>query len=180
LLKSLSDGAEAVISYENKFDLGDSVSINGVCCTVMENDGTKFKVQLLNETLKKTNLGDLTQGDSVNLEAALSPSKLVGGHFVTGHVDETGVIKEIELGDPFGKIVVQFTKENRKYLIPKGSVALDGISLTVGDLEDDTFSCHLVPHTLKNTTLNSKKAGDTLNIEYDMLGKYAVGAQNAN
>ena len=98
----------------------------------------------------------------------------MGGHFVTGHIDETVTISELIEGDPFWEITCNFIPENRKFLVEKGSVCLDGISLTVGNLNDTSFTCYLIPHTISHTNLQQKNIGDLLNIEYDMLGKYVL------
>ena len=173
----LSNGVEgefsAPSSFLERFGIGDSVAVNGVCCTVMYIKGEIFRVQLLQETLSCTNLGGLQLEEPVNLERALSPDKTIGGHFVTGHVDEAGVVKMLSKGNPFGEIVVEYGAAFQPFLVQKGSVSVDGIGLTVVELTNETFSCHVIPHPMKATILSKKKIGDKINIEYDLLGKYA-------
>ncbi len=148
--------------------LGDSVSVNGACLTVARKTTTSFSVDLLNETRKKTNLGQLKAGAIVNLERALKASSRMGGHWVSGHVDEVGAIESMKDGE----IVVRFRSKFAPYLIPKGSITIDGVSLTVVDLGKRSFSCHLIPHTLHHTSLKDRKKGDLVNLEYDIVGKY--------
>jgi riboflavin synthase len=160
----LGNGSEVMISAPHSLDdisEGDSISVNGVCSTALEchknSMGYSFKAQYLEETLNKTWLSNLSAGQAVNLEQSLTPKTKIGGHFVSGHVDECGVIVTLQDHDPWGKIVVRFSPENRKYCIPKGSICLDGISLTIVELTDDTVSCHLIPHTIQHTILKDKK-----------------------
>jgi len=182
----LGDGCEVMISAPAELEAvseGDSISVNGVCSTALncrqnDGDGTQFSVQYLEETLKKTWFSELTVGSVVNLEQSLMPSSKIGGHFVSGHVDECGKIITLRNDDPWGVIVVEFSPENRKYCIPKGSICLDGISLTIVDLTDSTLSCHLIPHTIHHTNLSEKRDGDPINIEYDLLGKYILNKED--
>lgn len=171
----LGEGKEIVVSTPSGFEdiaLGESISVNGVCSTVVEKQDTALTFQYLRETLIKTTIDDLKEGQRVNLEKSLTPSTRMGGHFVTGHVDTTGTFRKISRREPWGEIHVAYPLAFRQYLIPKGSVAIDGISLTVVDLTDSFFSCHLIPHTFRETNLSEKHEGDKVNLEFDMIGKY--------
>jgi len=161
-----------------KTKLGDSVAISGVCLTVIAKKGTVAVFDLMKETIEKTSLRGLKAGDNVNLELALLPSSRMGGHFVTGHVDEVATIKNIVQEKNWVALRLDVSPANRKYLVPKGSVTLDGISLTVGKVGRDYFEVYLIPYTLKFTTLGLKKKGDCLNIETDILAKYIFSSRS--
>ncbi len=152
--------------------IGDSISVNGVCLTVISYNTNSFQVEVMPETLRKTGLFELKRSHKVNLERALSLKDRLGGHIVTGHIDGQGKILKkyteknslvIEIGAP---------PEVLKYVIPKGSIAIDGISLTVVDLKKGSFTVSLIPHTAGITTLGLKKTGDKVNLEGDLIGKY--------
>lgn len=152
--------------------VGDSISINGTCLTVVDIKGDTLSFDLSGETLLSTNIGQLRVGDRVNLEPALRLDAKLGGHFVTGHVDGVGRIKsKILTGDVY-TIVVGTEARITEFLVEKGSVALDGISLTVVDVLKDGFSVVVIPHTAQLTTIGFKTGGDAVNIEVDILGKY--------
>jgi len=154
--------------------LGDSLAINGVCLTVVEKKSDMLSFDLSDETLQSTNLGSLKKGDRVNLEIALSPDTKIGGHFVTGHVDAVGSIRtKVNLGDML-KIEIGAPQKVMNFLVEKGSVAVDGTSLTVVDVLSDSFTIVIIPHTAKLTTIGFKGVGDTVNIESDILGKYVA------
>lgn len=153
---------------------GDSIAINGVCLTAVniEKDVLSFDVSY--ETLKSTNLGNLKRGDRVNLEPSLRPNSKLGGHFVTGHVEGIGKIRsKTPLGNAL-RIEIEAPDNVLRYLVEKGSVAVDGISLTVVDVLKDAFSVVIIPHTAKLTTIGFKNVGDTVNLEPDILGKYVA------
>ena len=152
--------------------LGDSVSVSGVCLTVTSKKATTASFDLMKETIEKTSLRSLAVGDKVNLELALQAGSRLGGHFVTGHVDEVAVIKHITREKNWVVLCLKLNKANRKYFVPKGSVTVDGISLTVGKVGDGCVEVYLIPYTLKVTTLGAKKDGDCVNIETDILAKY--------
>jgi riboflavin synthase len=155
-------------------NLGDSVSVNGVCLTVIKRKKNELSFDLSEETLRSTNLGSLKKGDRVNLEPSLSPTSKIGGHFVTGHVDTVGKIRtKVPFGDMM-KFEIEAPSGVMHFLVEKGSVAVDGISLTVVDILKDSFTLVIIPHTAKLTTLGLKGAGDTVNIEVDILGKYVA------
>jgi len=153
---------------------GDSVAVNGVCLTVTEHTETAFAVDVMAETLAKTNLGRLRRGARVNLERALRLGDRLGGHLVTGHVDGVGTITGRERDGMATVFAVRAPQEVAQYLIPKGSVAVDGISLTVVDVRGDVFTVSIIPHTAAVTTLGFKQPGDTVNLEADVVGKYVA------
>lgn len=151
---------------------GDSISVDGACLTVVRVNAGLFSAEAVNETIGRTTLGLRKPGDRVNIEGALIAGSKVSGHFVTGHVDGTGRIGSIS--EAKGQITVEI-KAGREILggiVAKGSVAVDGISLTVGDVKPGSFSVYIIPHTARMTTIGIKNAGDLVNLETDMLGKY--------
>jgi len=151
-----------------------SVAIDGVCLTVVEKQSTIAKFNLVPQTLSKTTLGERTVGDSVNLERAMGATARIDGHFVQGHVDCVGTIVEIhDLGES-QEFLFTVADEHRAMLIPRGSIAIDGISLTIAQLDGNQFRVAIIPHTLELTTLGEKNAGDFVNLEFDMIGKYVV------
>ncbi|MBW3590661.1 MAG: riboflavin synthase [Actinobacteria bacterium] len=152
--------------------LGESIAVNGVCLTVSAFDSGTFGADVSEETDRLTGLGALGAGDPVNLERAMSASDRFGGHIVQGHVDGTG--KVVDRRDLAGSTEITFTlpAELERYLVPKGSITLDGVSLTVTQLHTGSFGVSLVPHTLQSTTFGHRRAGDVVNIEVDVLAKY--------
>lgn len=152
--------------------LGDSIAVNGVCLTAASLSSTGFTADVMPETLKATNIGKLKPGSSVNLERAIAAGGRFGGHFVSGHVDGTGkIIRKQQLGNAV-QYEIGTSEELMEGLIVKGSVAVDGTSLTVFDVSQGSFTLSLIPHTLAGTILGEKECGDTVNIESDMVGKY--------
>lgn len=152
--------------------LGDSVAVNGTCLTVSSFNNKIFNADVTQETLNRTNLGSLKNGSKVNLERAMSLQGRFGGHIVSGHIDGVGTIKSMKKDDNAIILTVEVAKSLMKYIVEKGSVTVDGISLTVASLTDNTFSIAVIPHTLKETVLYYKKEGDKVNIENDIIGKY--------
>lgn len=152
--------------------IGDSVAINGCCLTVVEIAGAEWSFQAGEETLSKTNLGRLQPGDAVNLERPLRAGGELGGHFVQGHVDGVGIVDAIDRDGEWVTMWFRIPDELARYVVPKGSVAVDGISLTVVNVEGSRFSVALIPHTLDVTTLGLRAVGDAVNIETDILAKY--------
>lgn len=152
--------------------VGDSISTNGICLTVVEMDNRSFTVDVMAETLRRSNLNNLTIGSRVNLERALRLSDRLGGHLLSGHVDGLGVIPEVTTEDIARVIRINTSAELLKYIVPKGSIAIDGISLTVVDVDEKSFSVSIIPHTATVTTLLEKQPGDTVNLETDMIAKY--------
>ena len=161
-LENFSEGAK----------IGDSISVNGVCLTITNLSGTATSFDIMKETLDKTDLGDLKVNDKVNIERALKIGERLDGHFVLGHIDGTGIIEK-KIQDEDNCVIWISLPEELKYgLIPKGSIGVDGISLTIADIKENKFAIALIPHTLKITTLGFKDIGDKLNIEIDYLGKW--------
>jgi riboflavin synthase len=154
--------------------LGDSIAINGTCLTVVEVKGNVLAFDLSDETLKSSNLGELKAHDRVNLEPALRLDDRLGGHFVTGHIDGAGRIRAKTLEGEVYRIVIETEPWIAEYLVEKGSVAVDGISLTVVDVLRDGFSLVIIPHTARLTTIGFKGPGDRVNVEVDILGKYVA------
>ena len=152
--------------------IGDSIAVNGVCLTVIGKMKNIFTLDIVNETLEKTNLGDLVSGDSVNLERSMRVSDRLGGHILQGHVETVGVILDKQQREEDAILWVGLDPEWMRYCIPKGSIALDGISLTIARIDANVIEIALIPHTLKNTTLGLKSKSDTINIETDIIGKY--------
>ncbi|MDA8100624.1 MAG: riboflavin synthase [Nitrospiraceae bacterium] len=152
--------------------LGDSICVNGVCLTVVAMGKDEFAADVAAETLKVSNLGELTAGARVNLERALQLSARIGGHLVSGHVDGVGRIREKREEGNGWRIFIDAPPQVLRYIIKKGSIAIDGISLTVADVDAAGFSIAMIPHTAKLTTLGFKKAGDSVNLESDLIGKY--------
>ena len=160
-----------------KSRLGDSIAVNGCCLTVvsirsLRSQGHRLEFDLLQETWNRTSFADLQQGSRVNLERALAVGARLGGHFVTGHIDGTGRIRRWE---PSGKdyvLEIEVPKAMRRFLLPKGSIAIDGISLTVADVLPTGLRAWIIPHTREVTALSERKAGDRVNLEADLLGKY--------
>jgi riboflavin synthase len=153
-----------------------SIAVNGVCLTVVAHTDASFTVDVIEETLRKTSIGMLHEGSSVNLERAMQLGARLGGHIVLGHVDTTGVVEEISAVDLDWNIWISFPAEFRRYLIPVGSICVDGVSLTVAELEPTRFKISIIPHTLAVTTIGTLKIGDRVNLEFDVLAKYAESA----
>jgi riboflavin synthase len=152
--------------------LGDSVAVNGVCLTAAEIVGNLFTADVMSETLKRSDLGELHPGDKVNMERAMKADGRFGGHIVSGHIDGTGRIIEKEQDGNAVWITVSAPQNILRYIIEKGSVAIDGISLTVARVSESSFAVSLIPHTGKATTLSDKKVCDSVNLENDITGKY--------
>lgn len=152
--------------------VGDSIAVNGVCLTVTSYDDSSFKADVMNESLRRSNLGNLRNGSKVNLERAMAANGRFGGHIVSGHIDGTGTLISYEREANAVWLTVGAGEELMRYIIMKGSVALDGVSLTVARLHKDAFAVSLIPHTGEETTLLNKKRGDRINIECDIVGKY--------
>ncbi|MBI3005698.1 MAG: riboflavin synthase [Ignavibacteriales bacterium] len=151
---------------------GSSISVNGVCLTVLHRSKNEFKTQAVEETLKKTNLGLLKPGNKVNLERPLRFSGRVDGHFVLGHVDCVGVVRLVEIKKSSKVFWIQYPKQFRKYIIRVGSIAVNGVSLTISDDKAGLFGVSLIPHTLQVTNFGVLKRGAKVNLEFDILGKY--------
>lgn len=165
----LSIGAELVLS---DLKIGDSVAVNGVCLTATGKDNGGFTADVMHETLDRSSLGTLTPGSPVNLERAMPANGRFGGHIVSGHIDGTGTITAARRDDNALWYTVQVEPKLLRYVVEKGSVAIDGVSLTVASVEADRFSVSLIPHTASVTVWGRKGPGDTVNLETDIIGKY--------
>lgn len=164
----------------NGTQIGDSIAINGVCLTVIRQSEGAFTVDVMAETLAKTNLAELKSGNRVNLERALQLQTRLGGHLVSGHIDGVGKIRRISSLGIAQVYEISAPPTLLSYMLPKGSIAMDGISLTVIDVESDYFSVSLIPHTFKQTTLGSKGIGASVNLETDLIGKYVARFMGIN
>lgn len=153
---------------------GDSVCVSGACLTVTKLSRGDADFEMVAETTRRTSLGDLSPGDKVNIERSLRVGDRLEGHFVLGHVDGTGVVDEITRLQSETKIWIKLDSALVESIVPKGSIAVDGVSLTLVDVDDDRVSISLIPHTLKATTLGQRSRGDRVNIEADILGKYVA------
>lgn len=174
-MKRGSQSSILVIKGKKIFDdlaLGDSVAVNGVCLTASSIDGDRFQADVMNETFHRSSLGRLKAGDVVNLERAMAANGRFGGHMVAGHVDDTGEITKITHDDNAVWFTIRASQQVMRYCIEKGSIALDGISLTIAKLTENTLSVSMIPHTISNTNFGRKKPGDIVNLENDMVGKY--------
>ncbi|EHI98516.1 riboflavin synthase, alpha subunit [Clostridium sp. DL-VIII] len=163
--------------------IGDSIATNGVCLTVKEMSSNSFKAEAMGETLSKSNLGNLKVGDKLNLERALRLSDRLGGHIVSGHIDGIGRIVAINEEKDGTWFTISAPKDVLKYIIYKGSIGIDGISLTVAYVDDQVFKVSIIPHTLDNTILPEKKVNSIVNLECDLVGKYIeklFGGKNAD
>ena len=163
--------------------LGDSISTNGVCLTVTNLEKTYFEADIMAETFRRSNLGSLKIGSKINLERALTLQSRLGGHMVSGHIDGTGKIVSVDKEEIATWITIEAEENLLRYIIEKGSIAIDGISLTVAYVDNQVFKVSIIPHTGEETTLLNKKIGDVVNLECDMVGKYVeklLGIQNQN
>lgn len=151
---------------------GASIAVNGICLTVVEHDADSFSVDVMAETLRRTCLGELTPGSPVNLERAVAVGDRLGGHLVQGHVDGTGTILARQPGDRWEVVTISLPGELARYVVEKGSITVDGVSLTIAGLDDASFQVSLIPTTLALTTLGTKQVGDLVNLEVDVLAKY--------
>ncbi len=159
-------------SIISRIEIGESLAVNGVCLSLIKKENKDLFFNLSQETIQKTNLGSLRQGEMLNLEQPLTLSSPLSGHLITGHVDARGKVLLISPKKPGKRLRISFPPELRPYFIPEGSVALNGVSLTIAHLSPSSFDVELIPITLKNSNLGSLKRGDTVNVECDMIGKY--------
>ena len=165
----LSIGAHTVLS---DLKIGDSVAVNGVCLTATSRDGGGFTADVMHETLNRSSLGALNVGSRVNLERAMAADGRFGGHIVSGHIDGTGTITAVRPDDNAVWYTVSASPELLRYIVEKGSITIDGISLTVASVTETGFSVSAIPHTAAVTTLGEKRVGDTVNLETDLIGTY--------
>lgn len=174
-LQRLADGLNVTVGCEtvtSDLKVGNSVSVNGVCLTVVSHNGHSFVADVVSETLQRSTLKDVRVGDPVNLERPLRPNDRFGGHFVQGHIDGTGKVIHTERRLPGIWLTIEIAANFERYIVEKGSIAINGVSLTVADLGRNRFSVAIIPHTAQVTTLGTLRVGDYVNIETDMLGKY--------
>jgi len=174
-------GQRLSVSRPSSFDdikTGDSISVNGVCLTITDLNGKIISFDVMQESLDRSSLRDLKKGNKVNLERALKASDRLGGHFVSGHIDYKARIENIRIEADSRRLELSLPKEYSKHIVSKGSVAVDGVSLTAGEVYNNRFSIYLIPHTLKITTLGLRKKGDFVNIEMDMLAKLKLKSEN--
>lgn len=178
IVKAIAQGAKSIklsIKAQKVLEntqLGDSIAVNGVCLTVTFLASDYFIADVMPESMKKTNMGLLKIGDKVNLERALTLSTRLGGHIVSGHIDGTAKIIDMQKDDNATRVTLTASERILRYIISEGSVTLDGVSLTVAHLGEDTFTVSLIPHTSEVTTLLDKHVGSIINIENDVIGKY--------
>src|SRR5262245_45663780 len=175
-LKRTSDGFRVRIDTElaSSVKLGDSLAVNGVCLTVMLIDGEQLMADIGPETARVTTLADLQRGQMVNLERPLKSDGRIDGHFVLGHVDAVGIVEEVRKEGTSHWITVEFPPSLAPYLVWKGSVAMDGVSLTIAGLGERQFDVQIIPFTWSNTTLRTLRKGDKVNLECDVIGKHVV------
>ena len=165
---------------KHQLSLGDSVAVNGTCLTVSSIENHIVMFELSSETIEKTNLGLLTNKSMVNIELPLTLNKLISGHLVSGHIDTVVEIVSIKTDGECLNIVIQMTEAMRPFIVQKGSITVDGVSLTVNKITDSTIDLMIIPHTFKNTTMKYYKQGQTVNIELDYIAKYIVNMSNIN
>ncbi len=161
-------------------EMGGSIAVNGVCLTVTGFNGRSFSVDIMPETLRRTNLGLLGAGDEVNLERPLTPEKQLGGHFVQGHIDETGRVTSVTWDGEAMLIRLEAPAEAMRYIVNQGFIAVDGVSLTIVDCDAGSFLVSIVEYTRKHTTLGSKQVGDLVNLEVDIIAKYVERLSQAH
>ncbi|MBF0586640.1 riboflavin synthase [Prosthecochloris sp. N3] len=176
-LRQQGSGVRLAVEYTSRhefqdLDIDESVAVNGACQTVVAMNGMTFEVDTIAETLKKTTLGSLRAGQSVNLERALRPQDRLGGHFVQGHVDCVGTVGEIDDLGESRRIWISYPEAFEPLLVPVGSIAIDGVSLTVASVRPGAFSVAIIPYTFGHTTISSLRPGTAVNLEFDILGKY--------
>ena len=159
-------------SLSKELEISESIAINGICLTVIKKQGTNFKVQVTPETVSRTNLKDVSNSDIVNLEKPLRYNGLVGGHLVQGHIDCTGSIENIVVDGNSKILTISFPTEYEKYIVEKGYIAVDGISLTIVECENNYFSLSIIPFTFDNTNLKYKNIKQNVNLEFDITSKY--------
>ena len=177
-LRSLSQGSKSCVIHVQcstvleDTRIGDSIAVNGICLTVTSMESGGFTADVMNETLSRSSLAQTRPGDPVNLERAMAANGRFGGHIVSGHIDGTGIIREIRDDDNAVWYTVEAPPEILRYVVEKGSIAIDGISLTVARVDDRSFQVSVIPHTRAVTALSSRRVGSPVNLENDIVGKY--------
>lgn len=174
--EDLEGGKELTVScsFSDQLKIDQSISINGVCHTVTAKTPVAFNVQSVEETLRKTNIGSLKKEDIVNLERSMTADKLLDGHLVQGHVDTIGTVLKIEKEGTDRLFTIEYPGEFRDLVVGRGSISMDGVSLTVAREKDNRFTVAIIPYTLEYTNLKLKEEGDTVNLEFDIIGKYVA------
>ena len=180
-VRSLREGRlEVETSLAGELTAGDSVAVNGVCLTAVDPDGSSFAADVMAETLRRSSLGPLREGSEVNLELPLRAGDRLGGHVVQGHVDATGSVAAVR-EEGFSRVVrISAAPELLRYVVEKGSISVDGVSLTVSAVDDEAFEVSLIPETLERTTLGQAEQGRMVNLEVDVLAKYVEKAVQAH
>ncbi len=176
-VKSLNDGGKEIriaCSFAHTCHVDESIAVNGVCLTVTAFDEQTFSAQAVEETLRKTNTGALEEGSHVNLERSLTLQKGIEGHLVQGHVDTTGMLIEIEKEETGWLLTIEYPDEFTDMIVGRGSITMEGISLTIARENDNHFTVAIIPYTWEHTNLHHKKVGDRVNLEFDIIGKYVV------
>lgn len=168
----------SVVTKDSK--VGDSIAVNGVCLTATTITGDVFTADVMAETMRRSSLGELKQGSKVNLERAMLCNGRFGGHIVSGHIDGTGTIRNMEKEDNAVWVTIAASSDILKFIVEKGSIAIDGISLTVAYVDEEVFKVSIIPHTANETTLLTKNKGDKVNLENDIVGKYVEKLMNYN
>ena len=173
-VNNFQNGRMSIIGtkIQGYINVGDSISVNGVCLTAVNVDKNCFEVDVITETMSRTNLGEVGIEDSVNLELALQPTDRMGGHIVQGHVDCTGLISSLKIQDKSHVIAIEVKDKFMKYIVEKGFITIDGISLTVSKVYGNLFEVSIIPHTFSVTNLSLRKVGDYVNLEVDITAKY--------
>jgi riboflavin synthase len=182
-IKPIGAGLRITVTANKVFDdlkIDDSIALNGVCQTVVSLTSNTFDVEAVEETLKKSTLSKIVSGKQINLERAMRLGDRFGGHIVQGHVDCRGTIINIQKQSAGILVRVSFPKTFRKYIVPVGSICIDGVSLTVASVESDNFMVSIIPHTWNVTTLSLLKSGSEVNLEFDIIGKYIENLVNNN
>ncbi|MCH7640462.1 MAG: riboflavin synthase [Bacteroidetes bacterium] len=175
-LEELGGGRRLTIScpFADELSVDESVAVNGTCLTVVAQDGAEFEATAVEETLAKTSLRDVSEGDTVNIERAMQANGRFDGHVVQGHVDTTGVVETIEQLADSWLVAIRYPESYSANLIPVGSITIDGISLTVARLAKESFTVAIIPHTWENTTIHDWQPGRRVNLEFDVIGKYVA------
>ena len=163
-----------------ELEVNDSIAVNGACQTVISKKGDSFEVEAVEETLKKTTFSSLKIGERVNLELPMKLNERLGGHMVLGHIDYVGKIMRIDKRESSWMFSIQFPKQFSKYTIPIGSIAIDGVSLTIAGLKENNIQLSIIPHTMNNTIFKFRKVKDNVNIEFDIIGKYIERIMDSN
>ncbi|HTW19027.1 MAG TPA: riboflavin synthase [Mycobacteriales bacterium] len=181
MLERLPDAARLTIGASlDGLHAGDSVAVNGVCLTVVGEPGEQFTADVMNETLRRSTLGELSPGDAVNLEQAVTPTTRLGGHIVQGHVDGVGRVVARCPSEHWDDVDIEIPAGLSRYVVEKGSIAFDGVSLTVAGIADDTVRVSLIPETLRRTTFGKREVGSAVNVEVDLFAKHIERLLAAN